>query len=121
MQGHAGPAHLRHDPSASIVVFLVALPLCLGIVVGIDSILRTLATLPHGLHLVHATHTVLLDDDVMETIQEERFRAASRDITLELTGFDRRGGPLPAEPVEQAVKDAALRHRDDMRWAGGRT
>lgn len=85
------------------------------------SILRTLATLPHGSHvIIDATGTALLDDDVVEIIQEERSRAASRDITLELIGFDSRGRPLPVVQVEQAIKDAAVRRKDDMSWAGGR-
>jgi MFS superfamily sulfate permease-like transporter len=86
------------------------------------SILRTLATLPRGSHvIIDATDTVLLDDDVVEIIEEERSRAYSRDITMELIGFDRPGKRALVDEVEKAIQEAAHRRRTrDMSWTGGR-
>lgn len=85
------------------------------------SILRTLATLPHGSHvIIDATDTVLLDDDVVEIIEEERSRAYSRDITMELIGFDRPGKRALVDEVEKAIQEAAHRRTRDMSWTGGR-
>jgi MFS superfamily sulfate permease-like transporter len=83
------------------------------------SILRTLSMLPDGSHvIIDASDTVLLDDDVVEIIEEERARAASQDITLELIGFERVRSLSPLEGVEQAIKTAAARRREDMSWTG---
>jgi MFS superfamily sulfate permease-like transporter len=83
------------------------------------SILRTLSTLPHGSHVViDATATALLDDDVVEIIEEERRRALSRNITMEVIGLEQAGRRSPISELERAIRDAAARRREDLSWTG---
>ena len=55
------------------------------------SIMRTLAELPEGAHVIlDASRTVDLDPDVREIIRDEVVRAADQGITLECVGFEPR-------------------------------
>jgi MFS superfamily sulfate permease-like transporter len=55
------------------------------------SIQRTLAALPRGTRVViDASHTMNLDPDVREIIEEEMIRSGDQGIKLELVGFEMR-------------------------------
>jgi hypothetical protein len=71
------------------------------------SIMRTLAALPRGSHvIIDAGRTVDLDPDVREIIHDEMVRAKDQGITIELTGFRPRDLPK-VEQLRGAVIQAA--------------
>jgi MFS superfamily sulfate permease-like transporter len=95
--------YLKEDFSASIVVFLVALSLCLGIALASDAPLfsgiiadqmtflnkarfrEVLQRIPEDSHvIIDGSHCRYLDFDVIEVIDEFKQTAAYKDITLEL-------------------------------------
>lgn len=71
------------------------------------SIMRTLAALPRGSHvIIDASRTVDLDPDVREIIHDETVRAGEQGITIELTGFQPRDLPK-VEKLRESVIHAA--------------
>lgn len=71
------------------------------------SIMRTLAALPAGSHvIIDARRTVDLDPDVREIIHDEMIRAKEQGITIELTGFHQHDLPK-VEQLRGAVLHAA--------------
>ncbi len=73
------------------------------------SIMRTLAALPAGSHvIIDARRTVDLDPDVREIIHDEMVRAREQGITIELTGFHERDLPR-VDDLRGAVLQAAAK------------
>ncbi len=78
-------------------------------------ILRTLSQLPNDTHvIIDASRTRSIHPDVVEIIEDFRHNAKTRDITLELQGFESSGAPDPVEQFGHIV----LKHQTPSKGEG---